>query len=230
MEHFLTSVMSSHGYLALIIFAFIEACCIPISSEITFAFAGVLAANGQFNLALVIIIGTLAEMAGSLLSYAIGRRGGRHVFERYGRWVLVTRSDLDRAERFFAGRGSWAVAIARALPIVRCFASLGAGVVEVPAIPFAIYSLIGTAAWATGLSVLGYELSGTVNRFFASFSLIGGALVILLIAGLIAHRVHAIRKDTAAHKVIDPEAPQVRTPRTGTRSGGAHRSGRGPVA
>ena len=51
MENFLTQVMTSHGYLALIIFAFIEACCIPISSEITFAFAGVIAvdAPGQVH-------------------------------------------------------------------------------------------------------------------------------------------------------------------------------------
>jgi len=78
MESFLTSVMTSHGYLALIIFAFVEACCIPISSEITFAFAGVIAAmpHSKFSLIGVIVIGTLAEMGGSLTSYAIGRRGG----------------------------------------------------------------------------------------------------------------------------------------------------------
>ena len=134
MENFLTQVMTSHGYLALIIFAFIEACCIPISSEITFAFAGVIAFEhpDKFSVAAVIIIGTLAEMGGSLTSYAIGRRGGRHLLEQYGKWVLISHSDLDRAERFFAGRGSWAVAVARALPLVRCFAGFGAGVVEVP--------------------------------------------------------------------------------------------------
>ena len=148
MENFLTQVMTSHGYLALIIFAFIEACCIPISSEITFAFAGVIAFEhpDKFTIAAVIIIGTIAELAGSLtLAYAIGRRGGRHLLEQYGKWVLISHSDLDRAERFFAGRGSWAVAVARALPLVRCFAGFGAGVVEVPMLPFAIFNLIGTA-------------------------------------------------------------------------------------
>jgi membrane protein DedA with SNARE-associated domain len=224
MEHFLTSVMTSGGYTALIIFAFVEACCIPISSEITFAFAGVLASQGKFSLALVIIIGTLAEMGGSLTSYAVGRRGGRHLLDRYGNWVLVTRSDLDRAERLFAGRGSWAVAIARALPIVRCFASFGAGVVEIPVWPFTIYSLIGTTAWATGLSLLGYQLGDTVSRFFKSFSLVGGVLVVLLLAGLIAHRVHAIRKDR--ERGDDEHRP----PAQPARSGGAHRSGRTPGA
>jgi membrane protein DedA with SNARE-associated domain len=200
MENFLTQVMTSHGYLALIIFAFVEACCIPISSEITFAFAGVIAAThpDKFSLAAVIIIGTIAEMGGSLTSYAVGRRGGRHLLDRYGRWVLISRSDLDRAERFFSGRGSWAVAVARALPLVRCFASFGAGVVEIPALPFTVFSLIGTAAWATGLTLLGYNLGHTVDKFFKSFSVIGIILLVLLLAGLVLHRVHAIRKDAHA--------------------------------
>src|SRR5258708_5168772 len=176
MERFLTTVMTSHGYLALIIFAFVEACCIPISSEITFALAGWLASQGKLSLAGVILFGTLAEMGGSLTSYAIGRRGGHTLLERYGKWVLVSRSDLDRAERLFAGRGSWVVAVARALPLVRCFASFGAGVVEIPAIPFTFFSLIGTAAWATALSLLGYNVGSTLTKFFHSFSVLSVVL------------------------------------------------------
>ncbi len=232
MVHFLTSVMTSHGYLALIIFAFIEAACIPISSEATFAFAGVIAAmpHSRFSLIAVIVIGTLAEMAGSLFSYAVGRRGGRHLLDRYGRWVLVTRSDLDRAERFFAGRGSWAVLVARALPVVRTFASFAAGVVEIPAVPFTIFSLLGTVAWATGLSLLGYNLGDAVTRFFHSFSVIGVALVVLFLAALVAHRIHAIRKDAAAGRAGDRSpgeyVPASAPARTGR--GGAHRgNGRG---
>ena len=73
MESFLTSA----GYGALILFGFLEACCIPISSEITFGFAGVLAFQGHLSLILVIIIGTLAELAGSFASFSVGRWGGR---------------------------------------------------------------------------------------------------------------------------------------------------------
>jgi len=216
MENFLTTVMTTHGYLALIVFAFVEACCIPISSEITFAYAGVIAFThpDKFTIAAVIIIGTLAEMGGSLTSYAVGRRGGRHLLERYGKWVLISRSDLVRAERFFAGRGTWAVAVARVLPLVRCFASFGAGVVEIPLLPFTIFSLIGTAIWTTALTLLGYNLGSTVDKFFKSFSVIGVILIVVLLGGLILHRVHAIRKD--AHRGA---------PGQGTgRHGGSHRA------
>jgi membrane protein DedA with SNARE-associated domain len=217
MTDFLTTVMTSHGYLALIIFAFVEACCIPISSEITFAYAGVIAFThpDKFTIAAVIIIGTLAEMGGSLTSYAIGRRGGRHLLERYGKWVLISHSDLDRAERFFAGRGTWAVAVARVLPLVRCFASFGAGVVEIPLLPFTIFSLIGTAIWTTGLTLLGYNLGSTVDKFFKSFSVVGVILVVVLLGGLILHRVHAIRKD--AHRGATGQG-------TGRHGGGSHRA------
>src|SRR5215469_10040068 len=208
MVNFLTQAMTSHGYLALIILAFLQACCIPISSEVVFAFSGVIASGAivsphKFSVVAVIVIGTLAEMGGSLTSYAIGRRGGRTLLERYGKWVLVSRSDLDRAERFFAGRGAWTVAVARMLPFVRCFASFGAGVVEIPLLPFAMFSLLGTAAWATGLTLLGYNLGHTVDRFFKSFSVVGIILLVILVGGLIAHRLHAIRKD--GHRAAGPQ-------------------------
>jgi membrane protein DedA with SNARE-associated domain len=235
----MASFLQNYGYWALIIFAFVEACCIPISSEITFAFAGLLAnasSPHHLNLVLVIVIGTLAEMGGSLTSYAIGRRGGRTLIDKYGKWVLVSHSDVDRAERFFAGKGTWIVAVARVLPLVRCFASFGAGIVEIPAAPFAIFSLIGTAAWATALSLLGYNLYSTVHKFFHSFSLVGIVLVVVLIIGLVAHRLHAMRKD--AHRQGTAGAEETGTvqsaetqAKVGTgRTGGAHRSGRTPSA
>src|SRR5256884_9332366 len=105
MESFLTD----WGYAALILFGFLEAACIPISSEITFGFAGVLAYQGHLNLALVIIVGTLAELAGSYASYYVGRRGGRPLVHKPGRDVLVTESAVARAERLLAGRGARAV-------------------------------------------------------------------------------------------------------------------------
>ena len=123
MESFLTSA----GYAALILFGFLEAACIPISSEITFGFAGVLAYQGHLNLALVIIIGSLAELAGSYASYAVGRVGGKPLVQKLGRYVLVTESDVSRAERFLEGRGAWAMSVGRMLPFIRAFTSIVAG-------------------------------------------------------------------------------------------------------
>src|SRR6266851_7375836 len=124
------SLISHAGYGALVLLGFLEAACIPIPSEITFGFAGVLAYQGHLNLILVIIIGSLAELAGSYASYAVGRVGGRPLVHKLGRYVLITESDVARAERFLEGRGAWAVSVGRMLPFVRAFTSIVAGLVE----------------------------------------------------------------------------------------------------
>jgi membrane protein DedA with SNARE-associated domain len=197
----MTSFLTDAGYWALIIFAFAQGCCIPISSEITFGFAGVLAYQGHLSLPLVIILGTLAEFAGSSAAYGLGRLGGRPTVERYRRYLLMTRKDVERAERFFAGRGAWSIALARVLPLVRVFAGLVAGLMEVPALPFGIYNLIGTAVWASSMSVIGYELGGDWGKVSKNFSHANDALAllaVLVLVALIAIKARDLRKERRA--------------------------------
>jgi membrane protein DedA with SNARE-associated domain len=197
----MTSFLTDAGYWALIVFAFVQACCIPISSEITFGFAGVLAYEGHLSLALVIIIGAAAELAGSSAAYGLGRLGGRHTVERYRRYLLMTRKDVERVERFFDGRGAWSVAVARVIPLVRAFAGLVAGLMEVPALPFEIFNLIGTLAWATALSLIGYELGNdwtSASKNFSHASDILAAVVVLLLVLLIAHKALQVRRERRA--------------------------------
>jgi membrane protein DedA with SNARE-associated domain len=194
MESFLTD----WGYAALILFGFLEAACIPISSEITFGFAGVLAYQGHLNLALVIIVGTLAELAGSYASYYVGRIGGRPLVHKLGRYVLVTESDVARAERFLEGRGAWAIPVGRMLPFVRAFISIVAGLVRVPAGRFGILSLIGTVIYATVLSSIGYALGSaweSVNHGLTIVGYILFALIVIAIVGFVVYRLRAFRRE-----------------------------------
>jgi membrane protein DedA with SNARE-associated domain len=195
------SFLASAGYAALILFGFLEAACIPISSEITFGFAGVLAYQGHLNLALVIIIGTLAELAGSYASYAVGRAGGRSLVNRLGRYVLVTESDVDRAERFLAARGAWAISVGRMLPFVRAFISIVAGLVRVPAVRFGILSLIGTVIYAAVLSSVGYAVGSAWKSVSHGVAVVGYvlfALIAVAIVGFIAYRWRQYRRETRA--------------------------------
>src|SRR5690242_11339448 len=144
------------GYAAVFLFGFLEACCVPIPSEITFGYAGVLAGQGKLNIVAIILIGTIAELLGSMVSYGIGRVGERPLVARFGRYLLITQADIDRAERFLVGRGAWAVPVGRALPVVRTFISIVAGFVEVPVTLFALMSLLGTAIWVTAISLVGF--------------------------------------------------------------------------
>jgi membrane protein DedA with SNARE-associated domain len=223
MESFLTSA----GYAALILFGFLEAACIPISSEITFGFAGVLAYQGHLNLVLVIIIGSLAELAGSYASYAIGRLGGKPLVHRLGRYVLITDSDVNRAERFLAGRGSWAVVVGRMLPFIRAFTSIVAGLVRVPAGRFGVLSLIGTLIYATALSLIGYGLGSawkSVNHGLTVVGYILFALVALAIVAFVVYRLRQFRRE-AAQARVPPVPPAAAPPPAGTSAVGPSAAG-----
>ena len=218
----MTPFLTDAGYWALIIFAFVQECCIPISSEITFGFAGVLAYEGHLSLVLVIIIGTLAELAGSSAAYGLGRLGGRHTVERYRRYLLMSRKDVERVERFFDRRGAWSVAVARVIPLVRAFAGLVAGFMEVPALAFEVFNLAGTVVWATALSLIGYSLGSDWVRASRSFSRASDVLsvvVVLLLVGLIVHKWLQIRHERQAEAAVDPGGQGQREWPDGTHSG-----------
>jgi membrane protein DedA with SNARE-associated domain len=220
----MTTFLADAGYWALIVFAVLQACCIPISSELTFGFAGVLAYQGHLSLALVIIIGTIGELAGSSAGYGLGRLGGRGAVERFRKYLLMTRKDVERAERFFAGRGSWAVALGRILPLVRAFTGLAAGFMEVPVLPFEAFNVLGTLAYVVALSALGYEFGSDWDKVSKNFSHASDALVVLILlvlAGLIAHKARELRKERRADEADGAAAAAV--PGAATAAGQAGR-------
>lgn len=192
------SFLTQYGLAAVFLFGFLEACCVPIPSEVTFGFAGVLAGEGHLNIVAIIIVGTVAELLGSLVSYTIGRVGGRPLVRRFGRYLLITQGDIDRAERFFAGRGAWAVLAGRALPVVRTFASIVAGFIEMPAMLFGVLSLIGTAIWVSVIALVGYGLGSAWERVAHGITVAGYAIVavaVLAIVAFIAYRLRELRHE-----------------------------------
>jgi len=160
----------------------------------------------------------------------VGRLGGRSAIERYRRYVLMTRKDVDRAERFFAGRGAWAVAVARIIPLVRAFAGLVAGLVEVPVAPFALFNLIGTAIWVTALSLAGYAVGNDWTKASKNFSHASDLLAILVILALIVLIVHKwlqIRKErkSDAAAAASGDAPASEPPTSGAAANGTPANG-----
>jgi membrane protein DedA with SNARE-associated domain len=187
------------GYPAIVLLAFLEACCIPISSEVIFGFAGVLAYQGHLNLALVILVGTLAELVGSYVSYAVGRVAERPAIERLGRYVLITRSDISRTERFMGGHGSWVIPVGRVIPIVRSFTSLVAGFAGVPILRFGVLNLIGTVAYVAAMSSIGYAVGPAWNRVSHDLSVGGyviGGLIAVAIAIFVVLRLRELRRES----------------------------------
>ena len=201
------SFLVSHAIYAIVLFGVLEAMCIPISSELTFLLGGAIASGGVAgtsqhpSLALVIILGTLAELAGSFISYYVGRVGGKPLVHRWGRYILVTEADVARAERFLVGRGVWALPVARMLPFVRAFASIVAGFVEIPPVRFGVLSAIGTLVYVVVLSSIGYSLGGEWSKINHSLSLatyVLVAVVVVAVAGFVIYRLREFRREGAA--------------------------------
>jgi membrane protein DedA with SNARE-associated domain len=212
------SFIISHAIYAVIILGVLEAMCIPISSELTFLLGGAVASGGipgthqHPSLILVIVLGTLAELVGSYISYYVGRVGGKPLVRRWGRYVLVTEGDVARAERFLVGRGVWALPVARVLPFIRAFASIVAGLVDIPPVRFGILSFIGTVVYVVALSSAGYSLGTQWSKFNHAFSMVSYivvALVIVALAVFVVHRVREFRREGAAAAAAadDPADP-----------------------
>jgi membrane protein DedA with SNARE-associated domain len=195
-EHFL----SSWGYLALFLLTFAEAACVPIPSEVTLGYGGYLASTGRLDIAAVIVLAVVGEFLGSFVGWSIGRFGGRPLVERFGRFVLLTNSDLERAEGWFRKRGEPAVFFGRILPVVRTFISIPAGLAEMSLVRFGAATLAGSAIWCTAIALVGYELGGEWNKITKGFSAAGYVLIavaVLAVAAFILHRYSVVRRERA---------------------------------
>src|ERR1700693_2019207 len=106
----------------------IESACIPLPSEIIMPFSGYLVYTGRFSLWAVSLAGAVGCVLGSLVAYGAGIYGGRPFIEKYGRYVLISRHDLDLADRWFARRGELIVFARRVLTVIRTFIAFPAGV------------------------------------------------------------------------------------------------------
>jgi len=190
------------GYLALVLLTVAEAACIPIPSEVTVGYAGALAATGRLNLAVVILLATVGETVGAYIAYVVGRTGGRAFVDRFGRYVLLSHADLDRAENWFERRGEWSVAVGRVVPLVRTFIAFPAGVAEMPPVRFGLLTASGSLVWIGALAGAGYGLGDQWNKLTRGFSTAGyviGALAVVAIAAFLYHRWHQLRAERHRH-------------------------------
>ncbi len=171
------AVISGMGYPGIALLMAIESACIPLPSEVIMPFAGYLVYKGQFTVMGAGIAGGIGCALGSAIAYAVGIWGGRPFIERYGRYVLIRRKDLDMADRFFQRWGMWAVFISRLLPVIRTFISLPAGISRMPFWPFLILSFVGSVPWCYALAyvgkVLGENWQNIRNYFHGADAVIG---------------------------------------------------------
>jgi membrane protein DedA with SNARE-associated domain len=163
----------------------IESACIPLPSEIIMPFSGYLVSTGQFSIWGVTLAGAVGNVIGSVVAYYAGVWGGRPFVERYGPYLLVSRRDLELADRWFAKYGEAAVLISRMLPVVRTFISLPAGIARMHFPRFVIFSFVGAVPWCYLLAYIGLKMGerwDQLREYFHRLDLVIGVLLVMAVA------------------------------------------------
>jgi len=182
---FIKALIAITGYGGIVILMGIESACIPLPSELIMPFAGYLVYEGTMKLFWVATAGAIGCNLGSLIAYEIGCYGGRPLVERYGRWILLGRRELEWADRFFARWGYLAVFIARLLPVIRTFIALPAGIARMPRLRFHVYTFLGSWPWCFGLAWVGMKLGQNWREMGKYFHKFDAVILVALIVGTI---------------------------------------------
>jgi membrane protein DedA with SNARE-associated domain len=166
--NFVYHIYQTIGWPGVVLLMAIESACIPLPSEIIMPLAGwMLIANrglGMGYLALLGLAGAIGNLIGSLIAYWIGYHGGVSFLKRYGKYILISNHDIERASHWFDKYGEWIVFLSRLVPVVRTFISLPAGIARMKMGRFVLYSFAGSFPWSFALAYGGYVLGQNWER------------------------------------------------------------------
>lgn len=221
----ITNFYISTGLLGIVLCMAIESCCIPLPSEIVMPVAGIMlmqhhlpmvdGINYWLALLLIGLSGAVGCLLGSIAAYAIGSTGGRPLLLKYGRYVLISQHDADKADAFFLRWGSATAFFSRLLPVVRTYISLPAGIAKMPFGKFCLYSFLGSFPWCFALAyvgtILGENLSALSNALHGLDIVILLLIVVLVVLYLWRH-IRNDRKARTEQKVAALLAEQTAQP------------------
>jgi membrane protein DedA with SNARE-associated domain len=163
----------------------LESACIPVPSEATMLFAGFNVAEGEYSLGAAVAAGSLANLVGSWLAYAIGWFGRVDLLEKHGRKLHIKPSQLEWADRWFERHGDATVFFTRMLPIVRTFISLPAGVARMPFWRFSVLTLAGCVPWVLMLTFIGQQAGERWESWKDSLHYVDYAIAAAIVGGLV---------------------------------------------
>lgn len=209
----ITSWYVTTGYLGIVLAMALESCCIPLPSEIVMPLAGffvycsertALAPTAscppkvQFTLLGVTLAGALGCVIGSTVAYAIGASGGRPLLLKYGKYILISRADSERADRWFARYGAPVAFFSRLLPVIRTYISLPAGVYRMNFGQFILFTFLGSLPWTFALAFVGMQLGSKITELGTIFHGLDAVILVVLVAAAAYYVYHHIKKDREA--------------------------------
>jgi membrane protein DedA with SNARE-associated domain len=168
MLEWITGLMNSMGYIAIVFLMFMENVFPPIPSELIMPLAGFTATQGKLSLVGVIVAGTIGSVLGVLPLYYVGKTIGEARLktwaDKYGKWLTVSGSDIENATRWFEQHGTIAVLIGRLVPGVRSLIAVPAGIAHMNLGVFLLYSALGSGLWTALLGYFGFLLGENYSK------------------------------------------------------------------
>lgn len=196
----LVKIIETIGYPGVMLSMFIESFFAPIPSELILPFSGFVASSGALNIYLTIVLASVAAYLGTLPFYFIGRWGKEKVdlfFRKFGKYLFIKESDLDKGYAIFEKHGNKVVFFGRLIPIVRTLISFPAGVANMNFLLFSLYTLAGTLIWSTLLAGAGYFLGDNwdvVGGYISKYEKVIIVIGIILVAFFVLKGVYDLVK------------------------------------
>ncbi len=216
-------LVRSAGYPLLFLIVMGESSGLPVPGETGLITAGVLASQGNLNIAVVIPVAAAAAIVGDNIGYVIGRKGGRWILERPGRFSRQRREVLRVGEPFFERHGPKAVFFGRFVLGLRVWASWLAGATRMPWHSFVIWNALGGIVWATVIGLIAYFLGSSAGNAIETFGIYGlVAALVAIVSLLLMHRRgrHSEREGAHPAEETDAEVVDAEDPKGGLGAGG----------
>jgi membrane protein DedA with SNARE-associated domain len=163
--------MSNLNYFTVALLMAIESTFLPLPSEVVIPFAAYKAGQGDLNVFVVVIFGTIGALSGSLINYTLAYYLGRPLVYRFadsklGKVFLLSKEKIVHAEEFFIKNGKTSTFIGRLVPGIRHLISIPAGLARMNLRDFMVFTFVGAGIWNIILAVIGYYLYEIREQIF----------------------------------------------------------------
>ena len=182
--------MANLNYFTVALLMLIDSTFLPMPSEVVVPFAAYKAAQGDLNVLLVILFGTVGALCGSLINYTLAYYLGRPIVysfadSRVGKLFLLSKEKVIHAEDYFRRNGKSSTFIGRLVPGIRHLISIPAGLAKMNLRDFMLFTFVGAGMWNIILAIIGYYVYEIRDRIFPYLGQILIALGVIFIIYLI---------------------------------------------
>jgi membrane protein DedA with SNARE-associated domain len=163
--------MTNLNYFTIALLMAIESTFLPLPSEVVIPFAAYKAGQGDLNVFVVVLMGTIGALTGSLINYTLAYYLGRPIVYKFagskiGKLFLLSEEKVKNAEEYFIRNGKTSTFIGRLVPGIRHLISIPAGLAKMNLRDFMLFTFIGAGMWNIILAIIGYYLYAVREQIF----------------------------------------------------------------